>query len=114
MHTPWKNCPKGWQVSFKSGKETCGPTKVLEALSDYHVWFWRASLGYDGLLNDLNIPNLSFLLELLVDGTFTEQVQSSMLVPFEVAENLFLRLFVLVDRIYPPHTHDLSKASNHH
>jgi hypothetical protein len=89
-------------VSLKSGKETCGPTKVLEALSDYHVWFWRASLGYDGLLNDLNILNLSFLLELLVDGTFTEQVQSSMLVPFEVAENLFHCLFVLVDRSYPP------------
>jgi hypothetical protein len=26
MHTPWENCPKGWQASFNSGKETCGPT----------------------------------------------------------------------------------------
>ena len=39
MHTPWKNCPKEWNASFKSGKETCGPTVVLEALSDYHLWF---------------------------------------------------------------------------
>ena len=31
MHTPCKNCPKGWHASFKSRKETCGPTVVLEA-----------------------------------------------------------------------------------
>jgi hypothetical protein len=104
MHTPWKNCPKGWQASFKSGKETCGPTVVLEALSDYHLWFWHASFGYAGSLNDLNILNLSPLLESLVDGSFTELEQSSMLVPFEVAGNMFHRLFVLVDGIYPPYS----------
>jgi hypothetical protein len=103
MHTPWKNCPKGWQASFKSEKETCGPTVVLEALSDYHLWFWHASFGYAGLLNDLNILNLSPLLESLVDGTFTELEQSSMLVPFEVAGSLLNCLFVRVDRIYPPY-----------
>jgi hypothetical protein len=81
---------KGWQASFKSGKETCGPTVVLEALSDYHlVWFWHASFGYAGSLNDLNILNLSPLLESLVDGSFTELEQSIMLVPFEVAGNMF-------------------------
>ena len=105
MHTPWKNCPKGLQASFKSGKETCGPTVVLEAfLSDYHLWFWHASFGYAGSLNDLNILNLSPLLESLVDRSFTELEQSSMLVPFEVAGNMFHRLFVLVDGIYPPYS----------
>ena len=48
MHTRWKNCPKAWQQSFKSGKESGGPTVVLEALSDYHLWFWHASFGYAG------------------------------------------------------------------
>ena len=39
MHTRWKNCPKAWQQgSYKSGKES-GPTVVLEAMSDYHLWF---------------------------------------------------------------------------
>jgi hypothetical protein len=111
--TPCKNCPKGWQASFNSRKETCGPTVVLEALSDYHLWFWHASFGYAGSLNDLNILNLSPLLVTLLDGTFTELEQSSMLVPFEVAGNLFNCLFVLVDGIYP-HTRDSSKASNYH
>lgn len=104
MHTAWKNCPKGWQASFKSGKETCGPTVVLEALTDYHLWFWHASFGYAGSLNDLNILNLSPLLESLVDGSFTELEQSSGLVPFDVAGNEFNRLFALVDGIYPPYS----------
>ncbi len=63
MHTGWKNCPKGWQASIKSGKESGGPTVVLEALSDYHLWFWYASFGYADSLSDLNILNLSPLLE---------------------------------------------------
>ena len=72
MHTGWKNCPKGWQASFKTGKESGGPTVVLEALCDYNLWFWHASFGYVGSLNDLNILNLLPFLESLVDGTFAE------------------------------------------
>ena len=74
--------------------------------------FWHASFGCAGLLNDLDILNLSPLLESLIYGTFTELEQSSMLVPFEVAGNLFICLFVLVDGICP-HTRDLSKESNY-
>ena len=64
MHNGWKNCPKAWQASYKSGQEKRGPTVVLEALVDYHLWFWHAPFGYAaGSLNDLNIFNLSPLLE---------------------------------------------------
>ena len=52
-HTWWKNCPKAWQGSFQ-GKEK-RPTIVLEAMCDYHLYFWHASYGYCGTLNDLNI-----------------------------------------------------------
>jgi hypothetical protein len=55
MHTQWKNCHKAWQASFKSGKESGGPSFVLEAMSDYHLWFWHASFGYAGSLNNLNV-----------------------------------------------------------
>ena len=79
-------------------------TVVLEALADYHLWFWHASFGHAGSLNDLNILNLSPLLESLVDGSFTELEQSSRLVPFEVAGNEFHRLFALVNGIYPPYS----------
>ena len=104
MHTRWKNCPKAWQQSFKSGKESGGPTVVLEALSDYHLWFWHASFGYAGSLNDLNILNLSPLLESLVDGTFRTLEETANLIPFEVDGEAFNRLYALVDGIYPPYS----------
>jgi hypothetical protein len=89
MHTGWKNCPKAWQASFKSGKESGGPTVVLEALADYHLWFWHASFGYAGSLNDLNILNLLPFLESLVDGSFVKLEKSANVVPFQVAGESF-------------------------
>jgi Plant transposon protein len=53
-HTFWKNCPKGWQGSYK-GKEG-KPTIAMEAMADYQVFFWHASYGYTGTLNDISIP----------------------------------------------------------
>lgn len=85
MHTQWTNCPKAWQQLFKSEKESGGLTVVREALSDYHLWFWHVSLGYAGLLNDLNILKLLPLLELLVDGsTFRSLEEIANLISFEV------------------------------
>jgi hypothetical protein len=104
MHNGWKNCPKAWQASYKSGKESGGPTVVLEAVADYHLWFWHAWFGYEGSLNDLNILNLSPLLKSLVDGTFVDVEKSANVVPFQVAGDLFQRLFVLVNGIYPQYS----------
>ncbi len=77
---------------------------MLEAAADYHLWFWHASFGYAGSLNDLNILNLSPLLESLVDGTFVDVEKSANVVSFQVAGDLFQRLFVLVDGIYPQYS----------
>jgi hypothetical protein len=104
MHNAWKNCPKAWQALFKSGKESGCPTVVLEALADYHLWFWHASFGYAGSLNDLKILNLSPLLESLVDGSFADLEKSANVVPFHVAGQAFDRLFALVDGIYPQYS----------
>ena len=101
MHTQWKNCPKAWQASYKSSKESGGPTVVLEAMSDYHLWFWHASFGYAGSLNDLNILNLSPFLECLVDGSFKTLEGAAGIVPFDVGGENFNALFALVDKIYP-------------
>jgi hypothetical protein len=51
-HTHWKNCPKGWQGRYK-GKEN-KPTIVMEAMSDYNLFFWHASYGYTGTLQLLS------------------------------------------------------------
>jgi Plant transposon protein len=100
MHAVWKNCPVGWQGSFK-GKEKKS-TVVLEAISDYHLWFWHASFGYAGSLNDLNILNLSPFLSSLLDGSFIAIEKEC--VPFEIAGKSFESLYVCVDGIYPKYS----------
>jgi hypothetical protein len=105
MHTPWKNCPKAWQGSYVSGQDSKkkAPSLVLEAVCDYHLWFWHASFGYAGSLNDLNILNLSPLLDSLVDGSFRDVELQSRSVPFAINGEVFDYLFMNVDGIYPPY-----------
>jgi hypothetical protein len=97
MHVNWKNCPKGFQSAFK-GKED-KPSIALEAAADYNLWFWHVSFGYPGALNDLNILQMSPLLDMMTDGTF-ESLETSF-VPFQVGSENFWKLFFLVDGIYP-------------
>jgi Plant transposon protein len=98
-HTYWKNCPKAWQGSFQ-GKEG-RPTVVLEALCDYHLFFWHASCGYAGCLNDINILNMSPFLERLVDGEMDGAAHAAGAAPFTIAGEQFDLLYALVDGIYP-------------
>jgi len=66
MHILWINCPKGYHGQYK-GKEK-NPSIVLEVACDYNLWFWHASFGYPGRLNDINILNLSTLVDSFLDG----------------------------------------------
>jgi hypothetical protein len=100
MHTYWKNCPKAWQGQFK-GKEEMASI-VLEGICDYHTWFWHASYGYAGTLNDLNILNLSPFLLSLTDGSFSELEKE--VVPYQIGDEQFHQLFILVDGIYPTYS----------
>jgi Plant transposon protein len=105
MHTRWKKCPKGWHASFKGSKEKSGTsnaTVVLEAMADYHVWFWHASYGYPGSMNDLNVLNVSPLYNRLMDGPLKETEDASGIVPYKIGdESIKNRAFMLVDGIYP-------------
>ena len=101
MHTHWDKCPVAWQGAFKNGSKK-KPSIVLEAVSDYHMWFWHASYGYAGTLNDINIMNLSPLYEMFVNGDM-EKLEAD-LVPFSIGEESFEQLYVLVDGIYPVRT----------
>ena len=97
MHTYWNKCPVAWQGSYKGKGHK--PSIVLEAIADHHLWFWHASYGYAGTLNDINILNLSPFLESLLDGEF-EKLESTS-VPFAIGQEVFNQLFILVDGIYP-------------
>ena len=102
MHTTWKNCPKAWQGNFK-GKEK-HPSIVMEGICDYHLWFWHYSYGYAGTLNDQNILNLSPFLESLTNGQFSDLENQSTVVPFNLSEEEFNYMFILVDGIYPQYS----------
>lgn len=99
-HTTWKNCPKAFQGSY-SGKSK-RPTIVLEAVCDYNLWFWHASFGYCGAMNDINILNLSPLLEQMLDGTFDRlEDEADEVTPFQIGNEQFNKCFFLTDGIYP-------------
>ena len=95
--TFWKNCPKGWHGTYKTGKEK-KPSIVLEAICDYHCFFWHSTYGYAGSLNDDNVMYLSPFLQKLIDGSFGNLEDH--LVPFEIAGQLFDQKFLLTDGVY--------------
>ena len=98
-HVVWKNCPKGWQGSFH-GKEKKS-TIVVEAVCDYHLWFWYTAFGYPGALNDINILDMSTLRSFLSNGEFETIEKESKTVPYKIGEEVFDYLWFLVDGIYP-------------
>ena len=73
MHVAWKNGPMVWHGQFKNGKNKV-PTIVLEAGADSNLWFWHASFGFPGTLNDLTIWARSPLLESLESGHWIKYV----------------------------------------
>ena len=101
MHTQWKSYPKAWQASFKSGKESGGPTVVLKAMSDYHLLFWHASFGYTGSLNNLNVLNLLPFLESLVDGSFKASEEAAGAVPFMLVGRISMHCLLLLKGFIP-------------
>jgi hypothetical protein len=101
-HTYWKNCPKAWQGSYQ-GKEK-RPSIVLEAMADYHLFFWHACYAYPGNMNDKTIFSLSPLLDRMLDGSFHEVEQEAGLVPFKIHNEEFTKTFILVDGIYPKYS----------
>eukprot|EP00934_Nitzschia_sp_Nitz4_P000358 Nitzschia sp. Nitz4//scaffold549_size3348//1663//3261//NITZ4_009270-RA/size3348-processed-gene-0.5-mRNA-1//-1//CDS//3329554287//358//frame0 len=102
-HTIWKNCPKAWQGSFQ-GKEGV-PTVVLEATCDFNLWFWHASFGHAGTLNDKNILALSPLMMSFDNGNFGElEDEEAGVIPFSIEGEEFEEMYLLVDGIYPAYS----------
>jgi hypothetical protein len=105
MQTKWKNCPVAWQQSFK-GRSKGMSTITLEAAADYNLWFWHAAYGFSGALNDVNVLNLSPLLDRMTNGTFTALEAEAGVTPFFIDGEIegFNKTYFLVDGIYPRYT----------
>lgn len=90
----WKNCPTALKGQFQ-GREKYASI-ALEAVVDHNLWFWHASFGFPGTLNDINIWERSSLLESMLNGRH-EQIDH----PFTLDDKPFKKLYYLVDGIYP-------------
>ena len=76
----------------------------MEAVCDNNLWFWHCFFGSGGAFNDLNILDSSNLLEMMLNNVLEALEKDSGTVPFEVGGELFDKLFLLVDGIYPDYT----------
>eukprot|EP00804_Cyclotella_cryptica_P014784 CCRYP_020124-RA/>CCRYP_020124-RA protein AED:0.11 eAED:0.16 QI:0/0/0/1/1/1/2/0/150 len=90
----WKNCPTALKGQFQ-GREKHASI-ALEAIVDHNLWFWHASFGFPGTLDNINIWERSSLLESMLNGRH-EQIDH----PFTLDEKPFKKLYYLVDGIYP-------------
>ena len=98
MHVYWDKCPVAWQGAFKNGAKKKASI-VLEGMSDFHLFLWHEMFGFAGTLNDLNILNLSPLLDMILNGELEELEK---LIPnFIIMNEIFEQLYMLVDGIYP-------------
>ena len=101
----WKNCPAALKGQYQ-GREKIA-TIALECVVDYNLWFWHASFGFPGTMNDINIWERSSLLESMLNGKHKEIDHE-----FTLDGNTFDKLYYLVDGIYPSLTRFLGPETD--
>jgi hypothetical protein len=72
LHVFWKNCPIALQGQFKNGKNKLSSV-VVEAMCNYNLWYWHASIDHAGTQNDTNIWDVSPLQVLLLSDEWIEK-----------------------------------------
>jgi hypothetical protein len=97
LHVYWKNCPVAWQGQFKNGRYKYSSV-VVEAMVDHNLWFWHASVGHAGTQSDINIWDVSPLLQALLTDDWSRDCDFD----FELDKKIFSKTWILVDGAYPP------------
>ena len=69
---------------------------MLEAIADHNLRFWHAAFGLVGSCNDINLIDVSPLHQQFLDGS-----HSKIDFKFTIDEQVFNKLFYLVDGKYP-------------
>ena len=94
MHVHWKNCPIAYQGPYQ-GKEKFS-TLVLEAITDHYLWFWHAAFGFTGVA----MTSIFLMSVHSLDGS-----HSKIDFEFTIDEQVFNKLFYMVEGIYPLLSH---------
>jgi len=73
----WNNCPTALKGQFQ-GREKCA-TITLVSIVNYNLWFWHASFGFPGTMNDIIIWEWSGLLESILNGNMRRLIMPLLL-----------------------------------
>jgi hypothetical protein len=93
MHWEWKNCPFGWQGSYKGHFEGC--TVILKAVASHDTRIWHSFFGIACSHNDINVLQRSPVFDRLARGQSPD-------VDFEINGHHYNNGYDLVYGIYPP------------
>ncbi|XP_021980516.1 uncharacterized protein LOC110876659 [Helianthus annuus] len=66
-HWQWYNCPTAWQGQHTRGDQDRS-TVILQAVASQDLWIWSAYFGVAGSCNDINVFELSPLVENYIYG----------------------------------------------
>ena len=92
LHWEWDGCRVSSHGQFTQGGRK-HPTMILEAVASQDLWFWHCYFGPAGSNNDLNVLQVSPLLNHYQNGTAADT-------SFDLAEEHFDYGYYLVDGIY--------------
>lgn len=90
----WKNAPKAMQGSL-IGKDGA-PCLRMEVVCDLSLWIWHFQFGFPGVMNDLNILQVSKHFTDFVCGTFPPVAPT-----YKICGETFQNFYYLSDGIYP-------------
>ncbi|CAH1425965.1 unnamed protein product [Lactuca virosa] len=93
LHWAWGSCPNVHKGQYTRGDHGY-PTVILEAVASRDMWILHAFFGSTGSLNDINVINMSPLLDDIYNGTAPDS-------SFQVVGTSYRNGYYLVDGIYP-------------
>ncbi|CAK8531259.1 unnamed protein product [Lathyrus sativus] len=89
MHWKWKNYRVAWKSQFSRGDHG-KPTIMLEVVTSQDLWIWHAYFGTTGSNNDINVLNMSDVLN-----------GKAPVVQYSVNRTTYYMGYYLADVIYP-------------
>ncbi|CAH1444230.1 unnamed protein product [Lactuca virosa] len=103
LHWAWACSPNPHKGQYTRGDHGY-PTVILEAVASQDMWICHAFFGSVGSLNDINVLNMSPLLDDMYNGTAPDS-------SFQVAGTSYRNRYYLVDGIYLEHAYFVKSLS---
>ncbi|XP_076904350.1 uncharacterized protein LOC143559758 [Bidens hawaiensis] len=96
MHWEWGNCPTACRGQYTRGEHGV-PTVSLQAICSHDLWVWSTYFGSVGSNNDINVLNMSPVLEYCISHSIP-------VLPFNANGTYYHHGYYLRDGIYPEYS----------